>query len=56
MTTGVTLKEALDDLQADIIQGRKKLTDWDSGVKTWRDKGGDTIRAEYEKSYAEANG
>jgi len=55
LTTGVTLDTKMMSLQGDVIQGRKSLSDWDTAVKTWRSGGGDTIRAEYEKAWAEAN-
>jgi putative aldouronate transport system substrate-binding protein len=53
---GAALNKAITDAQSDIFQGRKSLSDWDDVVKTWRKNGGDTIRSEYEKAYAAANG
>jgi putative aldouronate transport system substrate-binding protein len=51
---GATLTKNLTDLTNDIIQGRKKLDDWDDGMKAWKSGGGDTIRDEYEKAYEAA--
>lgn len=42
------------DLQADIIQGRKPLSEWDVAVTSWKQSVGDRIRAEYEKGYAQS--
>lgn len=50
---GAALEKKMVDLQGDIIQGRKPLSDWDEGVKTWRAQGGDDIRREYEASFQE---
>lgn len=41
------------DLQADIIQGRKHLSDWDPAVAAWKRTVGDKIRSEYEAAYEE---
>lgn len=51
---GAALTKQMKDLQADIIQGRKPLSAWDDGVRTWKTNGGDTIRAEYEEALAQA--
>ncbi|HVX42738.1 MAG TPA: extracellular solute-binding protein [Mycobacteriales bacterium] len=50
-TKGVAAGSDLADVQAAIIQGRKKLSDWDDAVKTWRQAAGDQMRDEYEKAY-----
>lgn len=42
------------DMQADIIQGRKPLAEWDTAVADWKRTVGDKIRAEYETSYAQS--
>jgi putative aldouronate transport system substrate-binding protein len=55
LNKGAALVKALTDLQGDIIQGRKPLSAWDDGVRTWRQQGGDQIRSEYETSYEEAH-
>lgn len=50
---GSQLSKKLNDLRDEIIQGRKKLPDWDAEIAAWRKNGGDTIRAEYEKALQE---
>lgn len=47
---GAQLDKSMQDLQADIIQGRKPVNAWKDGVSQWRSRGGDKIRAEYEES------
>jgi putative aldouronate transport system substrate-binding protein len=54
-TKGATINKNIKNLQTEVMQGRKSLSDWDAGVKAWQSGGGDQIREEYEKSYAEAN-
>jgi putative aldouronate transport system substrate-binding protein len=54
-TKGATLTKMINDAVADVIQGRKTVSGWDSIVKQWRSGGGDTIRGEYEKQYAQTN-
>ncbi|MEV6964254.1 extracellular solute-binding protein [Hamadaea sp. NPDC051192] len=44
---GAVLDKKMLDLQADIITGRKPLSDWDEGVSTWKKTYGDKIRGEY---------
>jgi putative aldouronate transport system substrate-binding protein len=56
LSLGATLSKTMADMQSDVIQGRKSLNDWDSAVKTWKSKGGDKIRAEYESSLAQTDG
>lgn len=51
-TKGATAGTNLNNAQGDIIQGRRKLSDWDGLVKTWRQQAGDKMRGEYEKAYA----
>lgn len=46
-----SLSKTMTDLQNEIIQGRKPLSDWDSAVENWRKPGGDTIRAEFEAAF-----
>lgn len=53
-TSGAVLNKRMTDLQAEIVQGRKSLADWDDAVKQWRTQGGDTIRGEYEKAFQDA--
>lgn len=47
---GAQLDKPMKDLQSDVIQGRKTLSDWDAAVKTWKSEGGDLIRKEYAES------
>lgn len=51
-----TLNKNMQNVQNDIIQGRAPLSEWDAAVKKFRTDGGDTIRAELEKSYADTHG
>lgn len=46
------LDKRITDLQAEVIQGRKTIADWDTEVKYWRANGGDQMRAEYETAHA----
>ncbi|WP_159620096.1 extracellular solute-binding protein [Ruania rhizosphaerae] len=55
-TDGNTINGALRDFQIDVIAGRRSLDEWDAEVASWREAGGDDIRAEYEAAFAEANG
>lgn len=56
--TDVTIKarlvKTMTDTTSDILQGRKSVADWDEAVRTWRTAGGDTIRQEYERAFAES--
>ncbi|WP_197522584.1 extracellular solute-binding protein [Occultella aeris] len=49
---GAELTARLDSEFNDIIQGRKKISDWADSVATWRSDGGDQIRAELEEALA----
>jgi putative aldouronate transport system substrate-binding protein len=51
-TKGATAGLNLVNAESDIIQGRRKLSEWDGLVKTWRQQAGDKTRDEYEKAYA----
>jgi putative aldouronate transport system substrate-binding protein len=51
-SNGAQLGTALHNAETDILQGHKPLSHWDETVKTWKEKGGDAIRKEYEQSYA----
>jgi putative aldouronate transport system substrate-binding protein len=55
-TKGATLNSNLTNVQNDVIQGRKSLTDWDDAVVQWRRNGGDKIREEYEKQLPASGG
>lgn len=50
---GPRLTSRMKDLESEIIQGRRPLSDWDSGVRDWRKDGGDSMRAEYEQAFAD---
>lgn len=51
VSKGAALTKSLRDVIADIVQGRKKLSDWKTAVADWKRQGGDAIRAEYEQSF-----
>jgi putative aldouronate transport system substrate-binding protein len=53
---GTSLTKNLTDTVGDIIQGRKKLSQWTDAVSAWRKAGGDQIAKEYAASYAAVNG
>ena len=40
----------------DIIAGRRSPSEWDQLVADWRNNGGNTIKEEFARSYAELNG
>lgn len=46
------LTKLTDTAISEIIQGRKKVSDWPAVVKDWAAKGGDEIRKEYEEAKA----
>ena len=50
------LAAALADLESQIVQGKKPVSDWTAAVQTWKSSGGDTMRSELEKAFAEAAG
>jgi putative aldouronate transport system substrate-binding protein len=52
---GQTVTKNITDLQNDILSGRKPLSAWDGGVRSWRSAGGDKMRSEYEEAYAAAH-
>lgn len=47
---GSSLGKKLTDLQNDIMQGRRPVSDWDQGVKDWKTNGGDAIRDELQQA------
>ena len=55
MSKGRGLSRDIVDTCAEIIQGRKQLSDWDGMVDRWRSNGLDTIRTEYEQALAGSN-
>jgi putative aldouronate transport system substrate-binding protein len=52
---GVAADAALQAVQADIIQGRRKVSDWDAAVKTWLQQAGNAEAKEYSEAYAAAH-
>lgn len=56
VTKGASATQTVQDAQADIIQGRRPVSDWDSVVSDWRKAAGDAIRSELEKAYAKQHG
>jgi putative aldouronate transport system substrate-binding protein len=51
---GASLTQTFNDSLADILYGKRPVSDLDSLVKTWRSNGGDTIRSEYEQALQQA--
>ncbi|OIV37339.1 hypothetical protein BIV57_11380 [Mangrovactinospora gilvigrisea] len=51
---GAELSTTMSTLLVDVVAGRKKISDWKAGVKTWRSQGGDAMRHEYEQALAKA--
>lgn len=49
-TKNAQMTKLLQDGYSDIITGRKEVSTWSDVVDTWRKRGGDAIRAEYEES------
>ncbi|WP_319117642.1 type 2 periplasmic-binding domain-containing protein [Streptomyces caniscabiei] len=49
---GATLKALVDDTVTGIVAGRLPLSEWDTTVKTWRQRGGDRMAEEFAKDYA----
>ncbi|MEO3744068.1 extracellular solute-binding protein [Plantactinospora sp. B5E13] len=47
------LTKIIDTAELDIVFGRKPISAWDDAVRQWRAAGGDQIRGEYEKAFAE---
>ena len=50
---GRQIGSTLNDLETDILQGRKPVSEWAKGVETWKKGGGDAIRDEYQQALAE---
>lgn len=55
-STTAGLDRTIAAIASDIITGRKELSAWDDAVSTWRDKGGDDIRAEYQEDLQRSGG
>lgn len=49
---GTALDRAVNDVVADVIQGRRPITDLDQQAKKWRTDGGDRIAEEYRAARA----
>lgn len=54
LDNGPTINKVVTTAQQDIIQGHKPLSAWDEVVAAWRKNGGDQIRTDLEKSFAES--
>jgi putative aldouronate transport system substrate-binding protein len=50
------LAKTMTDLESQIVQGKKPVSDWTAAVSTWRSSGGDTMRSELEKAFTDAAG
>ena len=50
------LTKTLTDLENQIVQGKKPVSDWAAAVKTWKSSGGDAMRTELEKAFSDAAG
>jgi putative aldouronate transport system substrate-binding protein len=50
------LAKTMLDLENQIVQGKKPVSDWTAAVQTWKSSGGDTMRSELEKAFSEAAG
>lgn len=42
------LGQLINDAQNDILAGRKPVSSWDDTVRTWKQMGGDKVRAEFQ--------
>lgn len=50
------LAKTLTDLENQILQGNKPVADWTAAVSTWKSSGGDAMRSELERAFADAAG
>jgi putative aldouronate transport system substrate-binding protein len=50
------LTKTMTDLETQIVQGKKPVSDWTAAVETWRSSGGDKMRTELEQAYSDAAG
>jgi putative aldouronate transport system substrate-binding protein len=50
------LNGVLSDLENQILQGKKPVSDWAPAVKTWLSSGGEKIRGELQDAFAAAGG
>jgi putative aldouronate transport system substrate-binding protein len=56
LAKGASVNKPVTDAINDIVVGRKKVSDWDGVIKTWKSAGGDQIAKEYTEAYAAAQG
>lgn len=54
VSDGAALTKEIDDTRNAVIQGRQPISAWTDAVRSWRTRGGDKIRAEYEESFEAA--
>jgi putative aldouronate transport system substrate-binding protein len=50
---GAQLSTLITNAVNDVVLGRKPLSSWSETVKTWRSSGGDAMRKELEKAFAQ---
>ncbi|TWD79288.1 carbohydrate ABC transporter substrate-binding protein (CUT1 family) [Kribbella amoyensis] len=50
------LTKTINDLESQILQGKKPVSDWKAGVETWKSSGGDTMRTELEQAFSDTAG
>lgn len=50
------LTKTMTDLENQIVQGKKPVSDWTAGVANWRSSGGDKMRTELEQAFSDAAG
>ncbi|MGC4941005.1 extracellular solute-binding protein [Kribbella sp. DT2] len=50
------LAKKMTDLENQIVQGNKPVSEWTAAVATWRSSGGDKMRAELEQALSDAAG
>jgi putative aldouronate transport system substrate-binding protein len=50
------LAKTMTDLEGQIAQGKKPVSDWTAAVQTWKSAGGDTMRTELEQALADTAG
>lgn len=50
------LAKTMTDLEGQIAQGKKPVSDWTAAVQTWKSSGGDTMRTELEQALTETAG
>ncbi|MDT7754091.1 MAG: putative aldouronate transport system substrate-binding protein, partial [Pseudonocardiales bacterium] len=53
---GTRINGVLTDLENQIMQGKKPVSDWAPAVKTWLSAGGEKIRTELAQASAAAAG